>query len=83
MFLTLSKLLSMGTFKNYVGSRFPSFDSPPLPLVRPCSFSTPLLPPPPPPKVRLLWLELTLFPSISMLVKFRVKKLIMSTSIFG
>ena len=29
------------------------------------------------------WLELTLSPSISILVKFRENKLIMSTSIFG
>ena len=44
MFLTLSKLLSMGTFKNYVGSRFPSFDSPPSP----CSSLFIFDPPPPP-----------------------------------
>ena len=36
-----------------------------------------------PPKVRLFWLELTLSPSISMLVKFREKKLVMNISIFG
>ena len=35
------------------------------------------------PKVSSFWLELTLSPSISILVKFREKKLIMSTSIFG
>ena len=40
-------------------------------------------PPSPPPKVRSVWLELTLCPSISILVKFREKKLLMSTSIFG
>ena len=38
---------------------------------------------PPPPKVRSFWLELTLSPSISILVKFTEKKLIMSNSIFG
>ena len=55
---------------------------PPSPLVRLWSFSRP--PPPPlPPKVRLFWLELTLSPSISMLVKFREKKLVMNISIFG
>ena len=37
---------------------------------------------PPPPKVRYFWLELTLSSSISILVKFREKKLIASTSIF-
>ena len=37
----------------------------------------------PSPKVRSFWLELPLSPSISMLGKFREKKLIMSTSIFG
>ena len=36
----------------------------------------------PPPKVRLFWLELPLTPSISILVKFKEKKL-MGTSIFG
>ena len=54
---------------------------PPPPLVRPCSFSSTT--PTPSPKVRSFWLELTLCPSISILVKFREKKLIMSTSIFG
>ena len=39
--------------------------------------------PPPSPQVRLFWLELPLSPSISILVKFREKKLIMITSIFG
>ena len=38
-------------------------------------------PPPPPPKARLFWLELS--SSISILVKFRENKLMMSTSIFG
>ena len=33
------------------------------------------------PKVRLFWLEITLSPSISIRVKFREKKLMMSTSI--
>ena len=39
--------------------------------------------PPPllPPKVRLFWLELTLSHSISIIVKFKEKKLIMSTSV--
>ena len=35
------------------------------------------------PKVLSFWLELPVSPSISILVKFREKKLIMSTSIFG
>ena len=53
----------------------------PLP---PCSFlSTP--PPPPPhththPKIRSFWPELTLSPSMSILVKFKERKLIMSAS---
>ena len=51
----------------------------PLPLVRACSFSNT----PPLPKVPSFWLELNLSPSISVLVKFREKKLIISTSIFG
>ena len=37
----------------------------------------------PSPKVRSFWLELPLSPSMSILMKFRKKKLIMSTSIFG
>ena len=45
------------------------------------SFDPPT-PPAPPPKVGSFWLELTLSPSISILVKFREKKLITSTSIF-
>ena len=53
--------------------------NPSLPLVCPCLFSsTPL-----PHKVRSFGQELPLSPSISILVKFREKKLIMSTSIFG
>ena len=40
-------------------------------------------PPTPPPKLRSFYLELTLSPSISILVKFRENKLIMSISIFG
>ena len=51
----------------------------PLPLACPCSFSST---PPPPAKVRSFWLELIHSPSISILVKFREKKLIISTSIF-
>ena len=67
-----------GTFKKYVRSRFPSLDPPPPP---PCSsfiFERSLLP-----KLHSFWLELTLCLSISILVKFREKKLMMSTSIFG
>ena len=47
----------------------------PSPLVRPCLFSNPLPPRPHHPKVRSFWLELTLSPSISIIVKFREKKL--------
>ena len=39
--------------------------------------------PPCPPKVRSFWLELTLSPWISILLTFREKTLIMSTSIYG
>ena len=72
---------SLETFKKCFRSGFPSFDSPPP--VPPCSplfvFKHHL----PSPKVRSFWLEFPLSPSISMLGKFREKKLIMSTSIFG
>ena len=52
----------------------------PSPLVCPCSF---LGTPSPPCKVCLFWLKLTLSPSISLLIRFREKKLIVSASIFG
>ena len=61
--------------------KIPEFDPPP-----PC-YCSPLFvfehSPPPLLQVRSIWLELTLSPSISVLVKFREKKLIMSTGIFG
>ena len=60
------------------GFRFLTLSPPLFAFVR---FQKPL--PPPSPKVRSFWLELTLSPSVSVLVKFREKKLIMSTSIFG
>ena len=73
---------SLETFKKYFRSGFPSFDPPPppSPLAHPCSF---LSTPSPLPKVRSFGLEFPLSPSISILGKFREKKLIMSTSIFG
>ena len=69
----------MGTFKKYVRSRFPSFDH--LPPFSPLL----VFEHPRPPKVRSFRLELTLSLSIwiSILLKYREKKLIMSTSIFG
>ena len=67
---------TLGTFKKYVRSGFPSFD-PPLPPGSSLFVFEHL------PKVRSFWLELILSPSISLLVKFREKKLMMSTSIFG
>ena len=71
-----------GNSRKYIPSRFPSFDLPSTPLFSlPCAFSS--TPPPSNRKVRSSWLELTLSPSISILAKFRGKKLIMSTSIFG
>ena len=69
----------MGIFKKCVRWRFPSFEPnlspPPTPairIVRPCSFSST-----PPHKILSLWLELTLSPSVSILVKFREKKLML------
>ena len=70
-----------GNSKKYIRSRFPSFDSPSTPLFSLVRFRAPL--PPSNRKVRSSWLELTLSPSISLLAKFRGKKLIVSTSIFG
>ena len=68
-----------GNSKKYVRSGFPSFDLPSTPLFSLVRFRAP----PSNRKVRSSWLELTLSPSISILAKFRGKKLIMSTSIFG
>ena len=74
------------TLRKYVLSRYLIFNLPP------CSslFVLEHLPPPPAPppphipaKVCSFWLVITLFPSISMLLKFRENKLIVSTSIFG
>ena len=76
--LLLSQELLKGTFKKYIRSRFPSFDSPvPPPLVRPCLFSST------PPTEGTFILARTLSPSISLLVKFRENKLMMRTIIFG
>ena len=51
--LLLSQELLKGTFKKYIRSRFPSFDSPvPPPLFVLACFRVP-----PPPKVRSFWLE--------------------------
>ena len=76
--LYLIQLICQETLKKYVCSRFPSFFTFPLP---PCSplfvFEHP------PPQIPSFWLELTLSTSISILLKFREKKLIMNTSIFG
>ena len=68
-----------GNSKKYIRSRFRSFDSPSTPLFSLVRFRAPSSNC----KVRSSWLELTLSPSISILAKFRGKKLIMSTSIFG
>ena len=73
-----NRRLTAGTFKNYVRSRFPSFEPLPPPCLPLFVFKHPL-----PHKVRSFWQELPLSPSIYILVKFREKKLIMSTSIFG
>ena len=85
-YLFVFKYLQNRAFKKYVRSRFLSFAPYPpfLPLflfVQPPS--PPLSPNKTNTKVHSFWLELTLSPSISILMKFREKKLIMSTSIFG
>ena len=80
----MAKLHSLGTFKMYVCSRFPSFDPPPPPLVRP--FRAPLAPAPALSSTQGMFVLARTHPSppsISIVVKFREKKLIMSTSIFG
>ena len=75
-----SPVMHKGAFKKYVRSRFASFNPPP-PCLSLLVFEHP--PPPQKKKVRSFWLELTtLSPSIFVLVRFREKKLIMSTSIF-
>ena len=73
-----------GTFKKYVCLKFPGFDPPPpySPLLV-FEHTSSSFPPVPPIKVRSFWLELSFSPSISILVKFREKKLIMSNGIFG
>ena len=74
-----SMYLCWRTFKKYVRSRFPILDPPP-PLFALVRFRAH---PPPHPNVLSFWLEITLSPSISILVNFREKKLMMSTSTFG
>ena len=76
-YLFLNVLHGKGTFKKYVRSRFPNFDPQLLPPCLPLFIFEP-----PPPKARSFCLELILSPSISILVKYREKKLIMSTNIF-
>ena len=73
---TLIQQTHQGKFKKYVQSRFPSFD----PLPPPCLslFAFQHLSPQGP----FLLARTPLAPSISILVKFRENKLIMSTSIF-
>ena len=69
----------MGTFKKCVRWRFPSFDpnlSPPQSPLSPL-FALVRFRVPPPHKVLSLWLELTLSHLVSILVKFREKKLIL------
>ena len=78
--MTSSKLSNRGGIQKVHSlkiSRFPNFDPPCLSLF---VFEHP--PPPPHRKIRSFWRELTLSPTVSILVKFRDKKL-MSTSIFG
>ena len=64
--------LSLENIQKVRSLKIPEFWPPPSPLVCPCSFSTP---PPSPAKVRSFWLELTLSPSIHILVKFREKEI--------
>ena len=80
-------LLSLKTtFKKYIRSRFLSFDpSPPLLFVL-VRFWAPTPPPPPPPSPHTRYVrsgENSPSLLISILVKFREKKLIMSTSTIG
>ena len=73
-------LQCFGDIQKVRSLKIPKFWPPPPPLSLffiLARFRTPL-----PNKVRPFWLELTLSPSISILVKFRGKKL-MSTSIFA
>ena len=68
----------LGDIQKVCSLKIPEF-WPPLPLCSPLFvFEHPL-----PLKVRSFWLELPLSPSISILVKFREKKLRTSTSTFG
>ena len=76
--------LKTGDIQKARSLKIPEFWSPPPP----CSLSFVSdhhhLPPSPPSfKLRSFWLELTFSPSIFMLVKFKEKKLMMTTSIFG
>ena len=62
--------ITWGAFKKYVCSRFLSFEPPP-PLFALARFQAHTTTPSPLPNLRSFWLELTLFPSISIIVKFR------------
>ena len=69
--------MAQGDIKEVRSLKIPEFRSPLPPCLSLFVFEHPLTSP----EVRSFWLELTLSPSISLLVKFREKKLLMSNSI--
>ena len=86
LLIALRIYVLLGDIQKVCSPKIPVFCLPPRSphFVYPCSFSgTPLPHSSPYPKVRWLWLEITLSSSISLRVKFREKKLIMNTTIFG
>ena len=70
--------MAQGDIKEVRSLKIPEFRSPLPPCLSLFVFEHPLTSP----EVRSFWLELTLSPSISLLVKFREKKLLPGTSIF-
>ena len=69
--------MAQGDIKEVRSLKIPEFRSPLPPCLSLFVFEHPLTSS----EVRSFWLELTLSPSISLLVKFREKKLMMSNSI--
>ena len=69
--------MAQGDIKEVRSLKIPEFRSPLPPCLSLFVFEHPLTSP----EVRSFWLELTLSPSISLLVKFGEKKLMMSNSI--
>ena len=71
--------MAQGDIKEVRSLKIPEFRYPLPPCLSLFVFEHPLTTP----KVRSFWLEFTLSSSISIFVKFREKKLMMSNSIFG